>query len=294
MRKTTKKNYHERILRVLQYIQHNIDGKISLNELADIANFSPFHFHRVFKGMIGETLAEHTRRLRLERAANRLAQTQHSITYLAFETGYETVESFIRAFKARFKVAPSEYRKLKSPEQIEIKEKYAMINYQSLNKKGDKCIMEVKIVQQPERRVAFVRHVGPYNECCKAWQTLCSWAGPKGLLNKNTHNLGLCYDDPEVTPPEKVRYDACITVDDSIQPDGEIGIQNIEAGEYAVFLHQGPYENLSKTYASLCGEWLPNSGRELKNAPSVEEYLNDPNTTPPEKLLVEIQMPLEQ
>ncbi len=89
--------------------------------------------------------------------------------------------------------------------------------------------------------MAFVRHTGPYNECGAAWEKLCSWAEAKGLFGPNTQLLGLCYDDPEVTPPEKIRYDACLTIDTDVRPEGEVGVQEIPGGRYAVTLHQGAF-----------------------------------------------------
>lgn len=153
--------------------------------------------------------------------------------------------------------------------------------------------MDVTIRQIDEQRVAFIRHIGPYAECGPAWEKLCAWAGPRGLLGPNVRMLGLCHDDPQVTPPDQIRYDACIVVDDSFEPDGEVEVQTIAGGEYAVTLHAGPYENLSQTYMELCGQWIPSHGREMRSAPDFEVYLNDPQTTAPEDLLTEIYVPLE-
>jgi AraC family transcriptional regulator len=105
--------------------------------------------------------------------------------------------------------------------------------------------------------------------------------------------LGLCHDDPEVTPPEKIRYDVCLVVDESFEPQGEIGVQVIAGGDYAVTTHQGPYETLNETYGKLCGQWIPRNGRTLRSAPCYEVYLNDPEGTEPEELLTDIYMPLE-
>jgi len=69
MRAETEQSYKERVLRVLMYIHSHLDETMSLEDLAGIAHFSPFHFHRIFRGMTGESVKEHIRRLRLERAA---------------------------------------------------------------------------------------------------------------------------------------------------------------------------------------------------------------------------------
>src|SRR5215471_3560234 len=110
MRDTTIQDYQSRILKVLVHIQKSLDSPVSLEELAAIASFSPFHFHRVFRGMVGESVKEHVRRLRLERAAHRLRFTGKPVTELAFEAGYETHESFTRAFHTMFGESPTEFR----------------------------------------------------------------------------------------------------------------------------------------------------------------------------------------
>ncbi|MBN2270431.1 MAG: helix-turn-helix transcriptional regulator, partial [Sedimentisphaerales bacterium] len=79
MKKSTATLYKERILRVLVFIQKNLDRELCLDDLAKIAHFSPYHFHRIFTGMVGESLKEHVRRLRLERAAMRLKHTDRSV-----------------------------------------------------------------------------------------------------------------------------------------------------------------------------------------------------------------------
>jgi AraC family transcriptional regulator len=77
-----------------------------------------------------------------------------------------------------------------------------------------------------------------------------------------------------------------------VAPEGDVGVQTIAGGEYAVTVHQGPYEKLSETYAALCGQWIPAQGREIAGAPSIEIYKNDPNKTKPEKLVTEVHVPL--
>ena len=101
MKPRTEQTYNERILGVLVYIQQHLDEAMSRDELARVAYFSPYHFHRVFHGMVGESVKEHVRRLRLERAAHRLKFGDHSVTRIAFDAGYEALESFSRKFRAR-------------------------------------------------------------------------------------------------------------------------------------------------------------------------------------------------
>jgi AraC family transcriptional regulator len=142
-------------------------------------------------------------------------------------------------------------------------------------------------------RVAFMRHVGPYGKVGATWDRFLTIMGKDGYLGGNTVLLGICHDDPEVTSHNRIRYDACLTVDDDFESSGDIGVQTVAGGEYAMTTHRGPYNKLGNTYAMLMGHWLPRSGRELRDAPCFEIYLNDPGSTVPKDLLTDIYAPLE-
>ncbi|MFH1843509.1 MAG: AraC family transcriptional regulator [bacterium] len=298
MKSATLQDYKQRMLRVLVYIQQNLDRELSLQELAEVAHFSPYHFHRIFRGMVGETLQGHIRRIRLERAAARLMQTDRSIIRIAFEAGYESHEAFTRAFQTMTGQAPSAFRVQRqalnhgpSPTGVHYPLHESPDDFDPLENGGSTMDVTIKIIDP--QRVAFMRHVGPYNQVGGTWEKLCMQLGAQGLLGPGATFFGLCYDDPEVTPAEKIRYDACITVDEKFQPEGDIGVQTIPGGDYAVTTHHGPYEKLNETYAQLCGQWAPRSGRTVAAAPCFEHYLNDPQSTEPEELLTDIHMPLE-
>ena len=153
--------------------------------------------------------------------------------------------------------------------------------------------MDVKIKPMPSLRVAFMRHVGPYSTVGATWDKFLPVLGKDGRLGGDCMMIGMCHDDPGVTPPERIRYDACVTVDESFVPEGDIGVQVIAGGDYAMTTHFGPYQKLGETYSQLFGQWLPRSRRELRSAPSFEVYLNDPQTTDPEDLLTDIYVPLK-
>ena len=152
--------------------------------------------------------------------------------------------------------------------------------------------MKVEIREIGPLRLAFVRHVGPYNAVGETWERLTDWVGAEGLLADGGEFLGLSWDDPEVTPTDKLRYDACITVDAEVAPSEGVGLMTLSGGTYAATLHEGPYDRLGESYARLLGEWFPKHGREPGGPPSLEFYLNDPESTEPEDLLTEICMPI--
>jgi AraC family transcriptional regulator len=275
MRSATAESYQERILRVLVHIQNRLDEPLNLDELAGIACFSPFHFHRIFRALTGEGVHEHVRRLRLERAAGRLKLQEQPVTQIAFEAGYESHEAFTRAFHAMFGKSPSEFREPSG---------FQPPDY------GAPPPVEIKTLSP--QTILFLRHVGPYDQVGATWGRLAMWAGMRGLIGPASRFLGISWDDPEITPPDKLRYDAAITLAGPIQPEGEFGVTELAGGEYATLLHKGPYENLSTTYRLIFGAWLPGSGRELRDAPCFEVYLNSPQSARPEELLTVIHVPI--
>jgi AraC family transcriptional regulator len=294
---TTLRDYKMRLLRVLVHIQQHLDDALTRDQLAGIACFSPFHFHRIFKGMIGESLHAHIRRLRLERAASRLKLTTHPVIQIALDAGYDTHEAFTRAFKAAFGMAPIHFRARKTPPAglpapsgVHYQEQQQLIHFKA--RRAGLSRMKVLIKTTAPIRVAFMRHVGPYDQVGSTWDKLMVWLGKEGLIGSETLFIGLCHDDPEVTSPHKLRYDAAVSVADDFVPFADVGVQTIPGGEYAVTTHFGPYPKLGETYARLFGQWLPRSGRRAGFSPSFEMYLNNPEGTEPADLVTDIYVPL--
>src|SRR5262249_31383439 len=124
--------------------------------------------------------------------------------------------------------------------------------------------MDVRIETLAPMKVAFLRHVGPYDDeaLTHTSQKLLTWAQSHGILGPGSLKVGVSSDNPHVTRADRLRYDACITIDRPFEPEGEIGRQEISGGTYAVVTHKGPYERMHETYAYLYGDWLPRSGRE--------------------------------
>jgi len=155
--------------------------------------------------------------------------------------------------------------------------------------------MNVRIENLTERSIVRVRQTGPYQESsCRAWNILCAWAGPKGLLTPGTTFIGIGHDDPSVTAPDAIRYDAAITLIHPVKAEPPVIADTMPGGEYAVVTHKGPYARLEDTYRDVMGQWLPQSGREVREAaPCFEVYLNDPEKTPEAELLTDVYVPLK-
>ena len=289
--------YLDRIRLVLDHIHDHLDGDLSVETLAGVAGFSSFHFHLVFTGLVGETVKAHVKRLRLERAAFLLRHTERAVVEIALDTGYETQESFTRAFKAAFGLPPKRFKKSHQPKDLYAPSAVHFDGSGTFAPIMNTTPDSVQLETRPAMVGIGLRHVGPYTSVGATFDALCQWAGRRGLFGPNTCMFGLAYDDPEVTAPEFLRYDACLSVDADKLAALELsdGVQRIQvpAAEYASILHVGPYAEFGSTYAELVGRWLPQSGREAAVGPCLEINLNSPRDTAPADLKTRIHLPLQ-
>ncbi len=291
MKATTRQDYFERMTTVLHYIESNIDRSLSLEELAEVACFSPYHFHRIFRSWVGESLCNYQRRLRVEQAAAELCYGEKKIFDIAFDAGFSSPEAFNRAFKKRFDLSPQQFRDAYTVVPAIHDKTLDMVKHH-LFKQKERSMITVTIENQKSVQVASVRHVGPYLNAGIAWKKLCGWAGPKGLLSQGCEVLGICWDDPDICDESTIRFDAAVVVPEEIETEGDVVLQTIQEGEYAVTIHKGSLERLNDTYKCFFSEWLPGSCREIRNAPCLEKYLNDPMSVPPEEIQLKVCVPI--
>ena len=277
----TRASYHERIDRVLEYIHNHLDDELDMNRLAEIACFSPYHWHRIYRELVGETAAQTVRRLRMHRAAGELIKEDRDVAKIARDAGFSSVEAFNRAFRSSFDLPPGRFRT-----------HYKLHAVQNNFKQGKPIMSNVEIRDLPAMRLATVHHKGPYMEISRAFEKLGLWIQSNITPTESTKVLAIYYDDPMAVAPEKLRSDAAIEVDHTIKADDTVNITELKSGRHAVYLHKGPYADLQTSYSWLYQTWLPNSGEETADAPPFEVYLNNPKSTPPADLLTEICIPL--
>ncbi|MDH4197044.1 MAG: AraC family transcriptional regulator, partial [Candidatus Aminicenantes bacterium] len=258
-KKLLRDEYTARINRVMDHVEQNLDRPLRLGELARVANFSPFHFHRIFSALVGETLSDFIRRLRLERSAQRLIDNpKKSIIEVALDAGFGDSAAFAKAFRERFGMSASAwrtggYRAYRKGGQTKSKPGQAVRKTgqdaarPSLYAAGvyntpprrlrmlSKDRLKVEVKELPEFQVAYIRHVGPYQGIGRAFERLFRWAGPRGLVRfPQTKALAVYHDNPEITEADKLRSSACLTVPAGTKGEGEIGTMTIPGGLFAV------------------------------------------------------------
>ena len=272
------KEWQQRYYEVLIYIQNNLDENLSLERLSEIAGLSSFHFHRQFKSDCGESLHDHIKRLRLEKAAFIISNTESSITDVCYLSGYESPSSFSKAFKNHFGKAPRAYRN----------------NELTSNDVSDEYAVVPSIVRLNDRHVYFHREIGPYQEAAeRAWSSLFPQAYQLGIISNQCQAIGITYDSPYVTQSRHIRYDACVVLSEKYDFISASQIQMISGGVFAVFRHIGAYKNIDKLYDYIYGQWLPQSGKALRDQAAFCHYHQmHPKEVPDEQLVTDAYIPL--
>lgn len=272
-RASTLADYQQRILRVQQHLEAQLDAPIDPQALARHAGFSLHHFHRIFRAQLGESVMQHVRRLRLERAARQLRSSERDILGLALDAGYESHEAFTRAFVDRFGAPPSVFRAQPARR---------LAAWQPVL--DARPPVAVRVEQVAAIPVVFMRARGSYAHVHALWARLMQWSAQAGLVGPQ---YGVCPDDPEVTAEDLLRFDACLAVDSR---DPAVARTVLPGGSYAIGVHVGPYDRLHETYLDLIGRWFPSSGYELAVDPVIEHYLDDPRFVPPHALRTEVRV----
>lgn len=103
--------YKRRMCLAMDFIVKHLEENPTLEEIAEAAYFSKYHFHRLFHAVVGETVAGFVRRIKLEKSANVLIYGQsHDITSVAHICGFSSSQNFAKAFRTHFGVTPTEFR----------------------------------------------------------------------------------------------------------------------------------------------------------------------------------------
>jgi AraC family transcriptional regulator len=316
----TANRYAARMNRVVDYIEANISGELTLERLAEVACFSKYHFARLFATHTGDTLFTFIRRLRMERAAALLLNhPSQPVIDVAFDCGFSDASAFSRSFRQCYGMSASRWRETGGAEcaaaeaeahgmaMEELKRRWSrhcvttsyedgIPCWESTDDEGRSRRVTIRALQ--ETTVAYLRHVGPYAADAELFNRLFGklfrWAAPRGLIHYPVDTYCIYHDAPGITPDDKLRVSVCLAASSSTSVSGEIGLLDIDAGSYAVLtMELGPTE-YGEAWAWLYGHWLPRSGYEPEDRPSFEHYqMSSQEHSASDRIKVDICVPVK-
>lgn len=294
-------DYVARVNRAIDHVVANLDGDCSLAAVARAAHFSPFHFHRVFQSLVGETLARFVKRLQLERALSLMSHApRRSLTEVALAAGFASSSDFSRAFKQRFGVSPRAFdlAAYREARRTEFERAHLDANgtprFTALPPGANPDGFVVTLRDLPKRTVAYVRVLDPFRSpeaVTAAYEHLRQWAAPRGFADRQW--LGYMWEEPELVPMAQCRYDAALEVDD-VRPNGRIGRFEFPAMRVAEVQIAGDLALEVRALDWLFGTWLPRSGYEPDEQPVFEAWRGRPFAHGNEHFTLACQLPVRR
>ena len=280
----SKKSYYQkRINKAVAYINEHLEDEIRINQLAREANFSSFHFQRIYKALQRETPYDTLLRLRLEKAVFLLRHHPGlKISNIAFECGFPSIENFSRQFKSRYNFTASTFRKDKN---LQISRIYQEDNPEDLYTCPEKDVdqdataFRVEIEELESIPIAYIRGIfgDDGSELVKRYLELIAWAEKHRVIYQGElTRFGMSMDNPDVTPAGKYRYDFGIRVINSYEAEELIEFSHIPAGKYATLHVKGKIHDVANAWDFLYKNWLANSDYIPKHQPAIEEFIQGP------------------
>ncbi len=317
--------YTARINRAQDYIENHLTEELKLEEIAKIANFSPYHFHRIFSSFTGEPLYQFILRLRLEKAVTLLTgQKVYSITEIALDCGFSSSSTFARAFKERYGVSASQWRedfddcesknrksnskagkpaRKQGQAEVELKQHSSGVGLKpiwslTMPKRKLPLNAHIEVQQLPEKNLAYVRHVGPYMGDYALFERLheqlMRWATPRGFgLGEGSKLYCIYHDNPYITEASKLRLSMCVEVPEGTKAEGDIGTMPLSGGQYALARYEVLRSEYAEAWDAFMGTWLPNSGYQPGEGAFFEMYHNNPADHPEGKMVVDLVIPVK-
>ena len=289
--------YSQRINRVIDYLRGNLDRQAKLEELAKVACFSEFHFHRIFGAITGETLNNFTNRLRLEKAARLLRYSDHNLTDIAFECGFSSSATFSRAFRSGYDTSPSQFRKSGEIKKSKIcKELFPKDEYGLPMSAAEKrAAFPVRLIDLPERQVAYIRVTNAFEmeRVLATLKTVIEWAKSQDVFSQGIL-FGMSVDDPHVTPKHLYRYEVCLASSLPFRCREGMSKLKMPAMRYAVIKVSGDIHKVATAWDYLYRDWLINSAYEPEHAPALEVFLDKESATDWSHFELELCLPVRK
>jgi AraC family transcriptional regulator len=289
-----EKEYQDRFRKVLAFIQEHFTSDIKLSTMAEVANFSPFHFHKLFTHYIGESPKQYVLRLRLEKIAHKLKlYPELSVLELSLESGFSSPSTFGRAFKKYYGISPDEFRKLSHDEISKIctskdnkskdfdtsSTEFCNVNFNKNELSDFTSGGKIKVIKLRSLKVAFIDSpLGNNNAVSNAFKVLCKIATPRDLINNETRFIGIFLDLPFFTELRKCRFRACITLPDSICIPKNIGVYEIPENKYATYSIKGSLNDTLNSLIAFKHHMIDTSGYKIAETIGYEEYQINPAT----------------
>ncbi|TMU50681.1 AraC family transcriptional regulator [Flagellimonas algicola] len=297
-----QKKYSNRLNKVFQYIDENLDSKLSLCTVSEKAFFSPFHFHRIFKLMTGETLNEFITRRRIEKSVLAILHKKSSLSEISHMYGFGDNSAYTKAFKKYYGISPTEFKSQNPNKFSKTRQLNSKIGQSYPDLDEYVCIIDnlkkwmdmnakIEIKQIPEQTYVYITCIGPHG-LPAAFQKLITWAIPNGFMTEETKLMTVYQDSLKVTEEEKARFRACLPMGKQVDHIDEFETAKIPSGKYIVGKFEIILDDFEKSWTGLY-VWMDENNYERAEGESFEVYHNNFNEHPKKIAIVDFYIPIK-
>lgn len=273
-------HYYEAVNRAVNYIHGNLSSRLDLKMLAGAACVSEYHFHRIFRAVMGEAPGAYIQLLRLEKAAFMLRGNDMPIAETAAVCGYESQQAFSRAFRQRYGISPARFRRSPVEVKFPVDESANLGIEPDIRHRGTFEVAGLRVINPLGNRYAFT----------DAWNKLTRITGKYLFADPSREYLLFNRDCSTITRPEHYNIYACVSPPVLSRRFTRFGV---EGGRFAVFTYTGPYAGLGKVYCHIYRWWLPYGDYELRDSISFEKFLNSPSAKGIYEPVTEVWIPVK-
>ncbi len=284
---TNWSRYQKRIRSVIEYIHNNPGAPLTSDRLAEVAHLSPYHWHRIYKAITGESAAATVKRCRMHNAAATLIRTDIPLADVGASVGYPEIHSFTRTFKQFYGISPGKFRHTQAGSRGNPKLS------DNSSDAGDIRAQFVEIKRKPAVRLVGAWHRGDYMTIGVTFENVMAQCAIAGIMPPIPQMTGLYLADPDCTDEPELKSFAGIVMSPDVEVPDNLEVYYYPGGNFAVLTHEGPYALLSQGYEWLYYKWLASADATVRDQPCSEIYLNSPQDTSPAELLTEICLPIE-
>ena len=275
--------YAERVRAVMDHVRANLTDDLTLEELSEVAHFSRFHFHRIFRAMTGETLADFTRRARLDRALYLMKSAPtKTLGSIALASGFTSHSDFSRVFRSAFGMPPSRWDRVQVLTRATVRPAADLVEGGPGRFGAPSTPIQAAVRAHDAATLAYIRVSDPWtsDRLAQSFGLLTDHLDARGVDWRTAPMIGLSWDSYDATPLDKVTFDLAFAVGQDVPIDhGPVGSYELPAITSIDARAEGPLLRMAQAWDHIYLEWLPSSGYEPADLPALTRFRRRPDET---------------
>lgn len=257
-KRQTRDELQRNISQAVLHLESHLDHPLAMGDLAEKACMSRYHFQRVFREVVGESVARYLRRLRLEKGASLLRHSDWKVLDIALACGYSSPSNYSRDFSRHFGQTPRQFRA--NRETVPFLRGFYRADPSPRPVETMQYPVQATVEAWPAMQAVCLRFYGPVRGIARPWRQLVSWAEEALPAPAEARFFGLWLDEWSKND-ERYRYEcAIVPTSPCPNPPAPFHLRGLPGGKVAVATAHGCPDELDRAWRTFATGWLPYSG----------------------------------